>query len=52
MKCTAEESLYKNTYTYDNNGKLSVITNTSKSGTLSSSYTLEFTYQSNRLSNP
>lgn len=43
------ESLYKNTYTYDNNGKLSVITNSSKSGTLPTSYTLEYTYQSNRL---
>lgn len=45
----SEESLYKNTYTYDNSGKLTVITNSSKSGTLSTSYTLEFTYESNRL---
>ncbi len=45
----SEESLYKNTYTYNSDGKLTVITNSSKSGTLSSSYTLEFTYQSNRL---
>lgn len=45
----SEESLYKNTYTYDNNGRLTVITNSSKSGTLSTSYTLEYTYQSNKL---
>lgn len=44
-----EESLYKNVYHYSNDGKLSFIANTVKSGTMSSSYTLEFSYKSGKV---
>jgi hypothetical protein len=39
-----DRSIYKHVYSYDNDGKLTQITNTPRSGTLPTGYVLEFEY--------